>query len=353
MRITQVMLAKGFGGAERLFVDLCRSLCERGLDVQAICHRGSKSAEMLSEHPEIKLQPLKVWGTWDPKAASSIAGLVAQHKSQIVQAHLARAALLAGRACKKLTLPIVVTTHNYIDIKYYKHVSMLIPPTKDLHDYYLGQGVAADRLKIINHFSAIKPNIKLREEKEDTIRIVAHGRLVRKKGYHLLLDAAAILKKEVGLNYELLIAGTGPEQSALLQRISDLGLENSVTLTGWTDNIERFLGGGDVFVLPSLDEPFGIVILEAMAMGLPVVSMDAQGPKEILDTDCAWFFKTGESASLAKALQAACDDPQERKRKSDKALQKFKNTYSKQVVIPEFIALYESLLAKQTKASPR
>ncbi|MFT7460543.1 MAG: glycosyltransferase involved in cell wall biosynthesis [Planctomycetota bacterium] len=348
MKVSQVMLAKGFGGAERLFVDLCIYLSEAGLQVQAICITGSKSAQLLSRHPEVLLQTISVLGTWDPFAPFKIARLLKAHKTQVVQAHLARGAILSGKACNKLGLPLVVTTHNYIDIKYYKHVSVLLPPTKHLRAYYLSKGIDADKLKIINHFSPIEPEKIIVHNKRETIHILALGRLVHKKGFHVLLDAFAKIQLEGSTHCELHIGGTGPEQQALLTQIRALGLEDKVSLIGWVDDVASFLKEGDVFVLPSLDEPFGIVVLEAMAMGLPIVSMDSQGPKEILDEDSAWLFTTGDSTSLAATLQDACNNQDERKRKGDNALLRFKNKYSKQAVIPEFMALYHSLVEEKT-----
>lgn len=353
MKISQVMLAKGFGGAERLFVDLCLALVEDGQDIQAICQSGSSAAEILSRHPEVKLQTILVLGMWDFLATRKIAQLLVQHECQVVQAHLARGAILAGKACVKLSLPLVVTTHNYIDVKYYKHVTMLVPPTKDQYAYYLGKGITADRLKIINHFSPIEPEIKIRNGNPEKLRIVALGRLVHKKGFHVLLEAFAMLNRETNIQYELHIGGTGPEHRPLAALIETLGLKDKVAMVGWVDDIEKFLNAGDIFVMPSLDEPFGIVVLEAMAMGLPIVSSDSQGPKEILDSDIAWLANVGDVESLTEALLAACNNHEERRRKSEKAQRRFKQLYSKRAVIPEFIGLYDSVLKAKIKPSPR
>lgn len=349
MKITQVMLAKGFGGAERLFVDLCLSLSEAGQQVQAICLATSKAAEILHQHPQVKVQMISVLGAWDPFAAGKIGRFLRQHQSQVVQAHLARGAFLAGKACKKQGLPLVVTTHNYINIKYYKYVTILVPPARDQYRFYLDKGIKAERMKLINHFSAIEAAKKVVNHNPERFRIVSLGRLVHKKGYHVLLEAFAKLEDKGGKHFVLDIGGSGPEQPALMAQIDRLGLAGKVTLTGWVDDAAGFLQDGDLFVLPSLDEPFGIVVLEAMALGLPIVSSDSQGPAEILDDDTAWFCKAGDVESLATVLQDACDEEAERKRKSENALQRFKQAYSKQAVIPEFITLFDSLLIKETK----
>ena len=353
MKISQVMLAKGFGGAERLFVDLCLSLAELDQQVQAICLNGSESARILAEHPKIVLKTISLMGGWDPFAAGKIKNLLLEHQSQLVQAHLARGALIAGKACKKPGLPLVVTTHNYVDIKYYKNVSVLVPATSHQYAHYLEQGIAAADMKIINHFSMIEPVSEPKSENKDKMRIRALGRLVHKKGFHLLLDAFAKLPSKQDLQYELIIGGNGPEQQSLMAQIQTLGLEDRVKLAGWVDDVASFLGDGDLFVLPSLDEPFGIVILEAMAMGIPIVSSKSQGPREILNEDSAWLFENGDSASLLEALTSACNSNQERLRKSKNALQEFRQNYSKKAVLAEFMTLYNSLLVEKNEPPQR
>jgi glycosyltransferase involved in cell wall biosynthesis len=353
MKISQVMLAKGFGGAERLFVDLCLSLAEFEQEVQAICVNGSESALILARHPQIRLQTISLLGSWDPLASGKIKAFLLEHQSQLVQAHLARGALIAGKACKSLGLPLVVTAHNYVDVKYYKNVSALVPATSDQYAHYLNRGIASADMKIIKHFSMIEPAAEPKSENKNKIRIMALGRLVHKKGFHLLLDAFAKLPGGQDLHYELVIGGSGPEQKALTAQIQTLGIADRVKLAGWVDDAASFLGEGDLFVLPSLDEPFGIVVLEAMAMGIPIVSSTSQGPSEILDEDCAWMFENGDSASLLQALSRACDNYQERLRRSSNALQRFRQSYSKKAVLGEFIALYQSLLVEKNQPSLR
>jgi glycosyltransferase involved in cell wall biosynthesis len=349
MKISQVMLAKGFGGAERLFVDLCLSLAEFNQQVQAICVKGSESSRILAQHPQIRLKTIDLMGSWDPFASRKVKNLLLQHQSQIVQAHLARGALIAGKACKRIGLPLVVTTHNYVDIKYYKNVSVLVPATSDQYAYYLDQGIAAADMKIINHFSMIEAAPGPKSENKTGIRIMALGRLVHKKGFHLLLDAFSKLPARQDFRYELIIGGSGAEKKSLTTQIQTLGLEDKVNLVGWVDDVPSFLKDGDLFVLPSLDEPFGIAILEAMAMGIPIVSSKSQGPREILDEDCAWMFENGDPESLLEVLTRASSNYQERLKRSNNALQRFRQSYSKKAVLGEFIALYDSLLIEKNE----
>ncbi len=345
------MLAKGFGGAERLFVDMCVAFSKAGLEVQAICQTGSAAADILKESNQIQLKTVAVLGTWDFFAVKKIQTMLSEHKSELVQAHLARGALLAGKACRNLHLPLIVTTHNYIDPKYYRFVTMLVPPTLDQYNYYLQQGVAPERMTKIDHFSplhAISPRPK---EAGKIIGLRALGRLVEKKGFDVLIDAFAELIQNDEQEYELHIGGSGPQQEALQAQINHLGLDLNVKLVGWIKDAQTFLQEGDIFVLPSRDEPFGIVVIEAMAAGIAIVSTDCEGPTEILDENTAWLCKKNNATELSRALKRAASSVALRLEKSRQASKKFKQCYSAEAVIPRFIDLYSQVLQEQPKPS--
>lgn len=109
------------------------------------------------------------------------------------------------------------------------------------------------------------------------IRFFAAGRLVKRKGYGLLIDACArITKSEAGKKIALFIAGDGPERNFLQKLIASYGLEETVQLLGWQDHesVIKNMILCDVFVHPALWEPYGVVVLEAMAHGKPVIGSD-------------------------------------------------------------------------------
>lgn len=112
--------------------------------------------------------------------------------------------------------------------------------------------------------------------------IVGIGRLSSQKGFDLLIDAAAQLPATA--NWHIDIYGDGPERAALQQRIIQHGLQDRVTLCGYTDQPHEILKNADIFVLPSRHEGFGLVIVEAMMHGVQIVSADCpHGPRELLE----------------------------------------------------------------------
>jgi glycosyltransferase involved in cell wall biosynthesis len=113
-------------------------------------------------------------------------------------------------------------------------------------------------------------------------RIAALGRLSPEKGFDLLLEAFAELAPQHP-EWQLTIAGEGPERCRLQHCIERLRLQSRVTLVGWVDDPLGFLSRAEVFVLSSRYEGFPVSLLEAMSCGLAVVSFDCDsGPREII-----------------------------------------------------------------------
>lgn len=340
-KITQLMLSQGFGGAERLFVDLALALAERDISVQAVCHRDFVKTAAL-RHPNISLAPVNVRGAWDFIAARRITNAIRDFAPAVIHSHLARGALFAGRAAHALGIPLAVNLHNYVDLKYYRNSSMFVPGTEDQKNYLVQHGIAAQRIEVIPHFSLLSPVEEPRAGVTAPLVFISYGRMVKKKGFDVLLRAfRAVLDQ--GMQCRLAIGGDGPERPALLQLAEELHLGDAVNFSGWIDNVATFLDGGDVFVLPSLDEPFGIVVLEAMARGKIIISTKTQGPVEVLDTTTAYFAEVGDAVSLAQAMMMAARNAAERMNKAAAALACFRRHYAEDVVVPRFIDLYRRL----------
>ena len=116
-------------------------------------------------------------------------------------------------------------------------------------------------------------------ENPEYLRVIAGGRIVEKKGLEDLIEVAAILKQE-NILAKINLYGEGPLHSKLEKKISELELEN-ITLMGWHPNLKNEFIKHDVFCIPSLIEPFGLIIGEAMMNGLPVISTKTDGAIEI------------------------------------------------------------------------
>ena len=136
--------------------------------------------------------------------------------------------------------------------------------------------------------------------------IGALGRLHVNKGFDILLQAAALLR-ERGMPVKLQIAGDGPEAGTLRTLAARLGLQaEDLTFTGWVTGPADYLAKLDLFVLPSRVEPFGLVVVEAMAAGVPVIASDIDGPRTILKSgELGAMVAPEDPSALADAI-AVC-----------------------------------------------
>src|SRR5437899_3260521 len=132
--------------------------------------------------------------------------------------------------------------------------------------------------------------------------VAAIGRLTQQKGYEYLLEALAVARRTLP-SITCLIAGEGPLLAALEAQARALGLHGACRFLGDVPEIERVFAAADVTVLPSLFEGMPNVVLEAMAMGCPVISTTIGGSAELVRHDETGFLvPPGNASALASAL---------------------------------------------------
>ena len=137
--------------------------------------------------------------------------------------------------------------------------------------------------------------------------VASVGRFVEAKGYRYLLEAAAQVAR-AGVHW--ILVGDGELRGELEAHARGLGLAPQVHFTGWRDDIPDVLALCDVFVLPSLCEAFGRVLVEAMAMGRPVVATAGGGvPDVVLDGETGLLVDPASPAPLASAVQTLLENP--------------------------------------------
>ena len=135
-------------------------------------------------------------------------------------------------------------------------------------------------------------------------RFLAIGRFSHKhKGFDLLIKAFNIFAKN-NKDWHLDIVGEGPEEELYKELIKEYKLEERITIHPFTNNVQAFYSNAQVYVLSSRWEGFGLVLVEAMAHGLPVISSDLPTSLEILG-DFGMYFKNGDIEDLAQRLEDA------------------------------------------------
>ncbi|MGH7428016.1 MAG: glycosyltransferase family 4 protein [Candidatus Methylomirabilaceae bacterium] len=167
------------------------------------------------------------------------------------------------------------------------------------------------------------------------------------KGVRHLIAAIAVLRPSMP-DVRLEIAGAGPDQSALESEVRLQGLEESVKFLGWQEEIGSVMARWDVYAQPSLEEGFGLAVLEAMAAGLPVVASRVGGLPELVEEGrTGWLVPPANPAALAERLRQLLLDPAERHAFGEAGRARARDVFSPQRMVASMAAVYDDLVASE------
>jgi glycosyltransferase involved in cell wall biosynthesis len=181
--------------------------------------------------------------------------------------------------------------------------------------------------------------------------LISISRLSQEKNIDFIIDSLAELRHR---QYRLLIIGEGNERARLEEKIKRLGLDNHITLVGEVapEDIPAYCRLGDLFLFASKSETQGMVILEAMAAGMPVVAVRSSGIDDVVRDGVNGFKTPEDPGAWIGRLEALLDDPALRRRFSDNAVES-----ARQHSVAHFAAdmrnIYARLLAAQARSADK
>jgi glycosyltransferase involved in cell wall biosynthesis len=198
---------------------------------------------------------------------------------------------------------------------------------------------------------ALERNTAPLAEKYRALKILYTGQLVGRKGVRKLLEACLILSQKGVSDYTLMLVGDGDERAELESFVSASGLRDNVAFVGWLSygDVGRYFRAADVFVLPTFEDTWGAVVLEAMAFGKPVLCSKMAGVSEVVVEGVTGFtFDPYDPADLADRLYALIDSPTLLQTMGDRA-KDLAADYSPQDVAVFLAELSKSLLSSKTQ----
>lgn len=289
--------------------------------------------------------------------------LCRQHDIRVWHGHDYKTNLL-GLILKPFTgFRLVTTLHGWVQHAgnlslYYKidrwtlpFYEQVIAVSSDLHQAALEVGVKDDRLHLIENgidteeFRRSAPADRLPREGVPPGRLLigAVGRLSKEKGFDLLIEAVSRLIGE-GRDIALWIAGEGDEKTSLQRQIDSTGYSDRIRLLGFQKDTRALFEKFDVFCLSSLREGLPNVVLEAMAMTVPVVATRCGGMEKLgTDGEDCLLVDTGAVEPLVVGLRRMIDDAELRARLADAARRLIEERYSFKRRMDRVIAVYDRL----------
>jgi glycosyltransferase involved in cell wall biosynthesis len=174
--------------------------------------------------------------------------------------------------------------------------------------------------------------------------VLAVGRQEFQKGHRYLLEAAARLRRRRPA-VEIIISGRRGNATAELEALhGDLRLADNVRFLGHRDDIGDLLSAADVFAFPSMYEGQGGAVVEAMALGLPIVASDLPAIREVVEEGRnALLPRRGDSAALADAIDALLNTPERRTALGRRSREIFEERYTLDRLVPRMVGLYRKL----------
>jgi glycosyltransferase involved in cell wall biosynthesis len=213
---------------------------------------------------------------------------------------------------------------------------------RDAEDY---RDLLGSQVRVVRMPNAV-PDPGVRRSGDAKV-VVAAGRLVGQKGFDLLVAAYAQVAVRHP-DWQLHIYGAGPDRLPLHAQIHRLGLQQQVRLMGFTDRMSERMSQAALYVMSSRAEGFPMALLEAMAVGLPVVSFDCRnGPGDLVGHGVnGLLVRPGDVGGLADAMCALIRDP-ECRRRMGAAARATAATYDIPGICAQWEALFEELLESQ------
>jgi glycosyltransferase involved in cell wall biosynthesis len=326
MRVVNIMLSKSGGGIEQSFLDYCKVLVEKGHYLNAV----SPSKALVNDHipKEADVFHLDNFGAWDILAAWRLRRFLVKYKPDVIIAHANRALALAAKAVKG-KVPIVAVAHNY-NIKHYTKADAVFVISKDLFSKVEKLGIEVEKIFYIPNMIAV--DVKTKTTLRRLPVIGAIGRFVAKKGFDVYLQALRILQNK-GIKFKAILAGRGQEEQNLKDLATKLRLTKNISFVGWVEDKNSFYNNIDIFCLPSLHEPFGIVLLEAFTHKVPIVSTDSEGPSEIIKQDYnGLLVEKNNPEALAEGIVKLLEDKTLRSKLAKNGYSTVVSYYSQEVV---------------------
>ena len=365
------------GGSGVVATELGKMLAEKGHEIHFITSStpfrlNRLYANIFSHQVDVNSYSVFQYAPYDIALATKIAEVIKNEELDLLHVHYAiphAVCAILGRDMAGSDIGIVTTLHGTDitvlgtdsslkdAIRYGIEKSDIVTAVSDSLKQQTYDMIAPDKhIETVHNFVDEREyyqhdSAKLKEELgiEAHEKVLIHVSNFRKvKRVEDVVSTFAIVQNSVGA--KLLLVGDGPEMSRIHQQVKDLQIEQEVLFLGKRDNLSELYSMSDVKLLMSEKEAFGLVLLEAMACGVPAIGTQIGGIPEIIEPgENGFLVELGDIDAAADAAIRILSDAKLHEKMSATALKTATNRFSSEKILAEYETLYERLLKKADK----
>ena len=365
MKILQIISGKDINGVLVYCKQLCQLLREEGHEVSIISVPDSWLNPQLEEEGfDIELSSLSRFPSRELKR---IASRIANEGVDVVHTHMSRAHSFGALLKMFTSVPVVATAHATTFQLHWRMNDFVIANSNWTRDYHLRYNrVSLEKIKTINCFTPldrfcnvtpksvriVQRQMRLRGD-EFVISVV--GNVVPRKGLAYLFQAMPELVKAIP-RLKVVILGRFHRDEKYTQQLRRMQLRDRifchVKWLGIRENIQDFLAASDLCVVPSVKEPLGLVAVEAMAAGTPVVASNVGGLPEIVTHEVnGLIVPARNSKALARSIIRLAHDRSLREEMGQRGSQSVFESFSPEALTKQVVEVYRSLVHKKSVAA--
>ena len=367
IKMLQLNLGSQYGGVERHIEDIVNYIDKELFKVTIVCRKNTKFEKKMkiiaSKSKNIKVISIEVKKINLIKIIKSINSYINLEGIQIIHCHGITSSII-GNIVKSSRNKVITSVHGYSNLdrldkgkitkfifNFLEKIScecsdICIAVSKDIKRYLIEKKIDEKKIKVVTHGVSNK-NIKYSKSKKlkKNIIISSIGRLEKVKGYDILIRAIAECKVHGYDKIKCKIAGVGSEREYLENLIVELDIIEQCELVGFKEDITNFLQDSDIYIQPSIIESFGISIIEAMGIGIPVIGTNSGGIKEIIDHNIdGMLFKKNNYKDLAEKIINLLEDEDKRRYLSYNGVEKVEKEFNVEEKIKNIEDIIKSLI---------